>query len=148
MRIRSYRRRDARALVALVRALARYEKLRPPTAAAMRRIVADAGKRIRVWIAEHEGRAVGYAIWFFTYSSFLAKPTLYLEDLFVLPECRGLGIGRAMFDRLHREAKRAGCGRMEWAVLKWNKPALGFYRKLGARPLDEWLTMRLTLPHR
>jgi GNAT superfamily N-acetyltransferase len=145
LRIRSYRPRDARALTDLVRALARYEKLKPLTAAAARRLAADAGRRFKVLLAEAEGRPVGYAIHFLTYSSFLARPTLYLEDLFVLPEYRRGGIGKAFFKVLLREARREGCGRMEWAVLDWNAPAHRFYRKLGARPLSDWITYRLTL---
>lgn len=145
MRIRPYRRSDSKDLVRLVRALAAYEKLERPGDAAMRRLVADIGRRIRVAMAEVGGAPVGYAIYLFTYSSFLARPTLYLEDVFVLPEHRGKGIGRRFLDLLRREARREGCGRMEWVVLRWNTPALRFYRKLGARPLAEWITYRLTL---
>lgn len=145
MKIRPFRPADAKAFVDLVRELARYEKLRPPTSAAARRLVRDAGRRIRVLLAEVDGRLVAYAIYFFTYSSFLARPTLYLEDLFILPEHRGRGIGRRMFERLRREARREGCGRMEWMVLDWNRPALRFYDALGARPLKDWIYYRLTL---
>jgi GNAT superfamily N-acetyltransferase len=145
MKIRPYRKSDAKDLVRLVRALAAYEKLKRPGDAAMRRLVADIGRRIRVAMAEVDGVSVGYAIYLFTYSSFLARPTLYLEDVFVLPEHRGRGLGGKFFDLLFREARREGCGRMEWVVLRWNKPALRFYRKLGARPLDDWITYRLSL---
>jgi len=145
MKIRSYEKRDAKPLVALVRALARYEKLKPLSPAAARRLIRDVGRRIRVLIAEVDGKPVGYAIYLFTYSSFLARPTLYLEDLFVLPEHRRLGLGGAFFRALRTEARREGCGRMEWVVLDWNTPALKFYRKLGAKPLDDWITYRLVL---
>jgi GNAT superfamily N-acetyltransferase len=145
MKIRPYARRDAKAFVSLVRALARYEKLPPPTPAAGRRLVADIGRRIRVMLAEVDGVPVAYAIYLFTYSSFLARPTLYLEDLFVLPEHRRHGIGAAFFAALLREAKREKCGRMEWVVLDWNTPAHRFYRKIGAKPLDDWITYRLVL---
>jgi GNAT superfamily N-acetyltransferase len=145
MRIRPFGTGDAGAFIALVRALAAYEKLKPPTPAAARRLVADIGRRIRVLLAEEEGRAIAYAIYLFTYSSFLARPTLYLEDLFVLPEHRRGGLGRRMFDRLLREARREKCGRMEWVVLDWNRPALNFYDKIGAKPLSDWITYRLTL---
>jgi GNAT superfamily N-acetyltransferase len=145
MKIRPYRPRDAKALVALVRALARYEKLKPLGPAAARRLVRDIGRRIRVLMAEVDGKPVGYAIYLFTYSSFLARPTLYLEDLFVLPERRRLGLGGAFFKALRAEARREGCGRMEWVVLDWNTPAQNFYRKLGAKPLDDWITFRLAL---
>lgn len=145
MKIRPYEVRDARALVSLVRALAKYEKLKPLTPTAARRLIGDVGRRIRVLMAEVDGVCIGYAIYLFTYSSFLAKPTLYLEDVFVLPEHRRGGIGGRFFAELHREAKRERCGRMEWVVLDWNLTAQRFYKKLGARPLDDWITYRLTL---
>ena len=145
MRIRPYRKGDAPALTSLIRALAKYEKLRPPGPAAARRLIGDIGRRIRVLIAEEDGRAMGYAIYLFTYSSFLARPTLYLEDVFVLPEHRRGGIGGGFFKELHRAAAREKCGRMEWVALDWNKPAHNFYLKLGARPLDDWVTYRLVL---
>jgi len=145
MRIRAYERRDAKALVGLVRALARYEKLKPLAPAAARRLVRDAGRRFRVLMAEADGKPVGYAIYFLTYSTFLARPTLYLEDVFVHPDYRRLGLGRLFFAELRREARRERCGRMEWQVLDWNTPAQRFYRKLGAAPLEDWITYRLTL---
>jgi GNAT superfamily N-acetyltransferase len=145
MKIRPYEKRDAKALVGLVRALARYEKLKPLTPAAARRLVRDAGRRFRVLIAEEDGTAVGYAIYFYAYSTFLARPTLFLEDLFVHPDHRRAGIGGCFFVELLREARREGCGRMEWSVLDWNTPAQRFYRKLGAKPLDDWILYRLTL---
>jgi GNAT superfamily N-acetyltransferase len=146
MRIRPFRKGDAKDLVGLVRALALYEKLRPLTPAAARRLVADIGRRIHVLMVEVDGTSVGYAIYLFTYSSFLARPTLYLEDLFVLPEHRRGGIGTRIFDMLLQSARREKCGRMEWAVLDWNTPAHRFYRKRGAKPLDDWITYRLVLP--
>lgn len=145
MKIRPYARGDAKVLTSLIRALARYEKLKPPDAAASRRLIADIGGRIRVLMAEVDGVCVGYAIYLFTYSSFLARPTLYLEDIFVLPEHRRIGIGGRFFEALLREARREKCGRMEWVVLDWNAPAHRFYRKLGAKPLDDWNTYRLIL---
>ena len=143
MKIRPFARKDAKVLTSLIRALARYEKLKPPDAAASRRLVADIGGRIRVMMAEADGVCVGYAIYLFTYSSFLARPTLYLEDLFVLPEHRRGGIGGKFFEALLREGRREKCGRMEWVVLDWNTPAHRFYRKLGAKLLDDWNTYRL-----
>src|SRR6266540_3167088 len=86
----------------------------------------------------------GFALFFSTYSTFLARPGLYLEDLFVRPHWRGAGIGRALLTHLARLAVQRDCGRLEWAVLDWNEPAIGFYRRLGARPLDDWTTFRLT----
>ena len=145
MKIRPYQKTDAKDLTALIRALAGYEKLTPPSPAASRRLIADIGRRIRVLMAEVDGKTVGYAIYLFTYSSFLARPTLYLEDVFVLPDHRRGGIGRMFFEALHRAARRERCGRMEWVVLDWNTPAHRFYRKLGAKPLDDWITYRLVL---
>src|SRR5215216_5011297 len=125
-----------------------YEKLDRPTTAARKRLLRDAfgpePHRIRVYMAELDGRSVAYAITCETYSSFLALPTLYLEDLFVLPDARRHGIGRAMFRYLATEAVRRGCGRMEWMVLDWNRLAIDFYEKLGARHMKEWYTYRLT----
>ena len=145
VKIRPYRSSDARDLAELVRALAKYEKLKPPTPAAVRRLVADIGKRLRVMLCEVDGKKVAYAIYFFTYSSFLARPTLYLEDIFVLPEYRRHGIGRKFFGALLREARLEKCGRMEWMVLDWNRLAIRFYDKLGAKPLGDWISYRLTL---
>lgn len=145
MKVRPYRKADAKALISLIRALARYEKLRPPSPSGARRLLADIGRRIQVLIAEIDGTPVGYAIYLFTYSSFLARPTLYLEDVFVLPEHRRGGIGHRFFRELRREADREKCGRMEWVVLDWNTPAHRFYRKLGAKPLEDWMTYRLVL---
>jgi len=143
MKIRPYEKRDAKDLTALIRALAVYEKLPPPSPAAARRLIADIGRRIRVLLAEVDGRAVGYAIYLFTYSSFLARPTLYLEDVFVLSEYRRGGIGGRFFEALRRAARREKCSRMEWVVLDWNTPAHRFYKKLGAKPLDNWVTYRI-----
>ena len=145
MKIRPYEKRDAKSLTSLIRALATYEKLAPPTPAAAKRLIADIGRRIRVLIADVDGKSVGYAIYLFTYSSFLARPTLYLEDVFILPEQRRGGIGGRFFRALRQAAKREKCGRMEWVVLDWNTPAHRFYRKLGAKPLDNWVTYRMIL---
>ncbi|HEX6039699.1 GNAT family N-acetyltransferase [Longimicrobium sp.] len=138
---------DADTFLALVDALADYEKLDRPTPEARGRLVADAfgeRPRISVFLGELDGRAVAYAIVLETYSSFLALPTLYLEDLFVIPEARRFGLGRAFFRALATEALRRGCGRMEWVVLDWNQLAIDFYDKLGARRMTEWYTYRLT----
>jgi GNAT superfamily N-acetyltransferase len=129
--------------VALVRALADYEHLRGPDAAAARRLAVDAGRRFRVFLAEDAGRIVGYALWFLTYSTFLARPTLWLEDLFVLPDARGSGAGTALFDACAAKARALRCGRMEWTALDWNVPAHRFYGKKGARRLKDWWIFRL-----
>lgn len=138
---------DASVLLELVDALADYEKLERPTPEARERLARDGfGERpfYTPYLAELDGRAVGYAMTFFTYSSFLALPTLYLEDLFVLPDARAHGVGSAFFRKLAGEAVRAGCGRMEWVVLDWNQLAIDFYERRGARRLEDWLTYRLT----
>jgi GNAT superfamily N-acetyltransferase len=96
-----------------------------------------------VFLAEYDGRAVGYAFVFETYSSFLALPTLFLEDLFVLPEYRSKRVGYSLFTAMVAEAHRRGCGRMEWAVLDWNQLAIDFYKRFGATHLKEWQVYRL-----
>jgi GNAT superfamily N-acetyltransferase len=145
-RIRPARPSDAARFLALVEALARFEKLKPPDAAARRRLVRDAfgRRRIEVLLAEDgAGDVVAYAVFFETYSSFLARPTLYLEDLFVHPDHRRRGIAGAMMRRLASIAKRRGSGRMEWMVLDWNRGAKWFYEALGASRLGRWQLYRL-----
>jgi GNAT superfamily N-acetyltransferase len=146
--VRPARREDAEALFELIDALADYEKLDRPDADARARLIRDgfetAPPRFFVFLSKDaEGRAVGYAIAFETYSSFLAKPTLYIEDLFVLPSARGSGAGDSLFRHLCGEAVRRGCGRMEWVCLDWNRLAIDFYEKRGAEHLDDWRYYRL-----
>jgi GNAT superfamily N-acetyltransferase len=134
-------------LLSLIDALADYERLPNPDSAARERLLQDAfgeHSRIEVFLAEAGGSTAGYAIVFETYSSFLALPTLYLEDLFVLSEYRGREVGYHLFTHCVQEALARGCGRMEWAVLDWNRLAIDFYERLGARPLKEWLPYRLS----
>ncbi|RMG66322.1 MAG: GNAT family N-acetyltransferase [Calditrichaeota bacterium] len=95
------------------------------------------------FLAEHSGQAVGFALYFFTFSTFEGQPTLFLEDLFVLEHWRGQGIGRTLMSRLAEEALGAGCARMEWMVLNWNHPAQAFFQSLGAKPVPEWTLFRL-----
>jgi GNAT superfamily N-acetyltransferase len=139
---------DADTWLALVDALADYEKLARPSPDARQRLQNDAfgpaPNRIRVYMAEVDGKPVAYAITCETYSSFLALPTLFLEDIFVLPEARREGVGSAMFRHLAGEAVLRGCGRMEWMVLDWNQLAIDFYEKIGAHRMQEWYTYRLT----
>jgi GNAT superfamily N-acetyltransferase len=145
-RIRPATTADGDAWLALIDALADYEKLPRPDADARQRLLRDAfgdHARIEVYLADADGRVVGYAIIFYTYSSFLALPTLYLEDLFVLEDYRGQGIGYQLFRRCVEEAQKQDCGRMEWQVLDWNRSAISFYEGLGARQLKEWLPYRL-----
>jgi GNAT superfamily N-acetyltransferase len=133
-------------LLELVDALAEYEKLTPPDEAAKARLVDDVfgqSPRLEAFLCLIGDLPVGYALIFETYSSFLALPTLFLEDLFVLPAYRKKGAGYALFTAMVSEAHERGCGRMEWAVLDWNRPAIEFYKRLGARQLKEWYYYRL-----
>jgi GNAT superfamily N-acetyltransferase len=138
---------DAATIASLVRELADYEKLSHEahgTPADFQRELESPNPVIRVLIAEWNGEPAGFALYFFNFSTFVARPGLYLEDLFVRPALRSHGIGRALLRELARIARDRGCGRMEWAVLDWNEPALRFYRSLGARPMKEWIVHRLT----
>ena len=137
---------DAAALLRLIVALADYEKLTPPDEAAQQRLIRDLfaeHPKVESFLAEINGRAVGYTFFFETYSTFLALPTLFLEDLFVLPEFRGMGVGAALFRTMAQEAWTRGCGRMEWTVLDWNQLAIDFYERFGAKRSADWLPYRL-----
>ena len=145
--IRSATAADVPLILALIRDLAVYEKLLHDVVATedtLRRTLFGETPAALVVIAEVEGRPAGFALYFFNYSTFLARPGLYLEDLFVKPGFRGHGTGKALLLHLAKIANVRGCGRMEWSVLDWNEPAKGFYRKLGAVLLDDWRVMRLT----
>jgi GNAT superfamily N-acetyltransferase len=144
--IRKATRTDGAVVLQLVDALAAYEKLEPPDPAAKARLVNDMcapRPRFDAYLAEIDGRAVAYAFVFETYSSFLALPTLYLEDIFVLPEFRSRKIGYDLFTAMVQEAHRRGCGRMEWTVLDWNNLAIDFYKRFGARHMKKWHLYRL-----
>jgi GNAT superfamily N-acetyltransferase len=139
--------RDVPAILKLIRGLAEYERLAHEMEATAARVRAHGFGRRRYFetiICRRGGKPVGFALYFFTYSTFLARPTLYLEDLFVLPEDRGTGAGKALLRALARIAVRRGCGRLEWAVLDWNRPAIGFYKRLGAKLRRQWILTRLT----
>ncbi|HLT43732.1 MAG TPA: GNAT family N-acetyltransferase [Luteimonas sp.] len=145
--LRPARREDVPAILALIRGLAEYEQLSHEVEADEATLAATLfGERpcAEVVIAEADGTAAGFALFFHTYSTFLAKPGLYLEDLFVEPQLRGLGIGRRLMAHLARLAVERGCGRFEWTVLDWNAPAIGFYRSLGAVGMDGWTTQRVS----
>jgi GNAT superfamily N-acetyltransferase len=138
---------DVSTILALIRGLARYERLLPQVEASVARLGRHGFGRRRYFealIARQDRQAVGFALYYFTYSTFLARPTLYLEDLFVLPAERRRGIGLALLRAVARVAAQRGCGRMEWTVLDWNRPAIRFYRRLGARLHREWIITRLT----
>jgi GNAT superfamily N-acetyltransferase len=138
---------DAATVASLVRELADYEKLlheARATAADFERELTAEHPVIRVLIAEWNGEPAGFALYFFNFSTFVGRPGLYLEDLFVRPALRSHGIGRALLRALARIARERNCGRLEWAVLDWNEPALRFYQSLGARQMKEWIIHRLT----
>lgn len=139
--------RDVPTILELIRGLAEYERLAHEMEATAARVRAHGfGRRpyFETIICRRGGTPVGFALYFFTYSTFLARPTLYLEDLFVRPEARGIGAGKALLRALARIAVRRGCGRLEWAVLDWNRPAIGFYKRLGAKLRRQWILTRLT----
>jgi len=138
---------DIAIILQLIRDLATYE-LAPndvfATEEGLREVLFGAEPAARVVIAFENAAPVGFAVYFFNFSTWLGRPGLYLEDLFVKPEMRGRGYGRALLVHLAKIARDHNCGRMEWAVLTWNDPAIQFYKKLGATPLDEWRVFRLT----
>jgi GNAT superfamily N-acetyltransferase len=145
--IRPARAEDVPVILELIRDLARYERA-PDEVTATEEQLVDVlfGKRpsAEVLLAFEGESPVGFAVYFYNFSTWLGRPGLYLEDLFVKPEKRGKGYGRALLVELAKIARDRGCGRMEWAVLDWNEPAIKFYRSLGAKPMDEWTVFRLT----
>lgn len=146
LQIRFAERSDVAVIAELIRGLARYEKLEHEVTMTAERLESSLfGPRpyAETLLAEEEGEAVGFALFFHNYSTFLGKPGIYLEDLFVVPEQRGSGIGRALLERLARIAVERDCGRLEWAVLDWNRDAIAFYERLGAKPNSEWTVYRL-----
>jgi len=137
---------DVPDLLRLIRALAEYEKLADMaigTEAQLHAALFGARPSAEALMAVRGRRSVGFALFFTTFSTFLCKPGIYLEDLFVEPEHRGAGIGKALLRRLARVAVERNCGRLEWRVLDWNKPSIDFYLSLRAKPLDEWTMFRL-----
>jgi GNAT superfamily N-acetyltransferase len=145
--IRTATEADIPVILQLIRDLAEYERAPEAviaTEAGLREVLFGAKRSAEVLLALEQTTPVGFAVFFHNFSTWLGRPGLYLEDLFVKPEKRGNGYGRALLERLAQIAKERGCGRMEWAVLDWNDPAIQFYRKLGAMPMDEWTVFRLT----
>lgn len=152
--IRPATRADVPLILSLIRELAEYER-DPGAAVATPELIerhlfgeglAGRGRVAECVIGEIGGRPEGFALFFHNFSTWLGRPGLYLEDLFVRPAARGKGLGKALFTHLARIATERGCGRMEWAVLDWNEPAIGFYRSLGAAPMSEWTVFRLAGP--
>ena len=147
LQLRSATVADVPIILELIRGLAEYERLLHECVAteeSLRETLFGATPQAEVVIAEWEGEAAGFALFFHNYSTFLARRGLYLEDLFVWPAHRGRGIGRALLVHLAGLAVARGCGRFEWSVLDWNAPAIGFYRALGAEPMEDWTIMRVT----
>jgi GNAT superfamily N-acetyltransferase len=146
MEIRKAVRQDVPLILEFIKGIARYEKMENEVVATTELLeeqLFDKG-RAEVIFAMEEGVEVGFALFFHNFSTFLGRSGLYLEDLFVYPEHRGKGYGKALFLELVRIANERGCGRMEWVCLNWNKPSIEFYRSMGAMSLDEWTTYRLT----
>ncbi|WP_431270544.1 GNAT family N-acetyltransferase [Dankookia sp. P2] len=138
---------DAELILHFVRALADYEKLLHEVQATednFRRLLFSEPRRAEALIAEWEGAPVGFALWYYSVSTFDGRPKLYVEDVFVNPDARGRGIGRAVFADLARRALAQGCSRMEWSVLDWNAPSIAFYRSIGALPREGWTLQRLS----
>jgi GNAT superfamily N-acetyltransferase len=146
VRIRAAERRDVPVLLGLIRELAEYERLADQAMGTEERLERHLfGERpaAEAMIAELDGEPVGFALFFTTFSTFRCQPGIWLEDLFVRPEHRRAGVGRALLGQLGRLAVERDCGRMEWAALDWNTPALEFYASLGARPVEGWTIHRL-----
>ena len=140
---------DVPQILAMIQGLAEYEKLShlvTATEERLRQSLFGSRPAAEVLLAWHEAECVGFALFFPNYSTFLAQPGIYLEDLYVKPEARRKGAGLALLRELARLAAARGCGRVEWAVLDWNEPSIAFYKKLGAVPMEEWTTFRLAGP--
>lgn len=138
---------DTPVILAFIRALAQYERLEHEVVASeesLNRTLFGAQRYAEVVLACDGGKPLGFALFFHNYSTFKGAPGIYLEDLFVLPEARGRGIGKQLLTWLAHTAVERGCARLEWAVLDWNEPAIGFYKRLGAVPMDEWTVFRVT----
>jgi GNAT superfamily N-acetyltransferase len=145
--IRPAERADVPVIAELIRGLARFEKLEHEVTMTEDRLASNLfgpHHYAETLIAEEDGAPVGFALFFHNFSTFLAQPGIYLEDLFVIPEQRGRGVGRALLKELARLAVERGCGRLEWSVLDWNREAIAFYERLGAQPNSEWTVYRLT----
>ena len=137
---------DVPQILAFIKALAEYERLADSVVATeegLRSTLFGPRPYAECVIARFQGEAAGFALFFHNYSTFLGRPGVYLEDLFVNPEFRGKGVGRALLQYLAKVAVDRNCGRLEWSVLDWNSPAIGFYKSLGAEPLEDWTIFRL-----
>src|ERR687894_3016771 len=147
--IRDATEEDVHLILALIRELAAYERLSHEVSATgdgLREWLFGEHPVAEVLIGEANGQPAAFALFFHNFSTFLGKPGIYLEDLYVRPGFRGKGLGKAMLARLARLARARGCGRLEWWVLDWNEPSIGFYEKLGAVPMDDWTVYRVSGP--
>ncbi|OQP85967.1 GNAT family N-acetyltransferase [Rhizobium rhizosphaerae] len=138
---------DIATILRFIRELAVYEEAGHEVEASEEDLAASLfspGAVAHAILAEEQGQPIGFALWFYSFSTWQAKKGLYLEDLYVTPEARGSGAGRAMLQHLAKLALAEGCGRFEWSVLDWNEPAIRVYRRIGAEPLDEWTRYRLS----
>jgi len=147
LQIREATEEDVPVILWFIRQLAEYERLLHEavmTEETLRQSLFGSRPVAEVLLAYFDDKPVGFAVFFHNFSTFLGKPGLYLEDLFVIPEMRGRGFGKALLVRLAKIAVDRNCGRFEWAVLDWNKPSIEFYKKLGAAPMDEWTIFRVT----
>jgi GNAT superfamily N-acetyltransferase len=138
---------DTPLILRFIQGLADYEKLRhevTATAELLGETLFGARRVAEVLIGEYQGEPVGFALFFHSFSTFLGRPGIYLEDLFVVPAMRGRGFGGVLLTYLAKLARERGCGRLEWSVLDWNEPSIQFYKKLGAVPMDGWTMYRLT----
>jgi GNAT superfamily N-acetyltransferase len=147
LQIREATEADVPVIAWFIRQLAEYEHLLHEavmTEETLRQSLFGSRRCGEVLLAYDDDKPVGFAVFFHNFSTFLGKPGLYLEDLFVTPDMRGKGFGRALLSRLAKIACERNCGRFEWAVLDWNKPSIEFYKKLGAVPMDEWTIFRVT----
>ncbi|MFC2093392.1 GNAT family N-acetyltransferase [Bacteroidota bacterium] len=148
IKIRKALKTDSEEIIRLILELAKFEKLIPPDEAGQKRLLDDAFSEsppFKILVAEQNNKLLGYAFYLFTYSSFEAKRTLYLEDIFISESHRNNGIGKLFLNKIMSIANDNDCGRMEWAVLDWNVNAIKFYEKLGARELQEWKYFRMEL---
>ena len=137
---------DIHTILHLIKELSVYEKLSHQfnnNEEFLKKYLFGEKKFAEVLIADYDNKPVGFALYFYNYSTFVGKPGIYLEDLFVQPEMRGKGIGKKLFLELIKLAKARNCGRVEWSVLNWNTPAIDFYKSMGAVPMDEWTVYRL-----
>jgi GNAT superfamily N-acetyltransferase len=148
LRLRAAETTDVPVIFQLIGELADYERLRHQMVGDvndLRRHLFGEPRYAHALMADWDGVPAGFALYFFNYSTFLCRPGLYLEDLFVRPQQRGRGIGLALLTALEQRAREAGCGRLEWSVLDWNESAIEFYRRFGARPMQDWILYRKPL---